>query len=122
LPWASRSSTGCAQRATIEALGSTGRIINAAAAVMITVFLTFALVGPIPLKEMGLVLAVAVLLDAMLVRLVLLPVVLRLLGHRAWWVPGWLDRLLPHLQLSHDTQAPSTGRPKVATARGRASG
>jgi RND superfamily putative drug exporter len=110
------------RRATTEPLASTGRIINAAAAVMITVFLTFALAGPIPLKEMGLVLAVAVLLDAMLVRLVLLPVVLRLLGHRAWWVPGWLDRLLPDLQLSHDIQAPSTGRPQVATARGRASG
>jgi RND superfamily putative drug exporter len=54
---------------------------------MVVVFLTFALSGPIPPKEMGVVLAVAVLLDATLIRLVLLPVVLRLLGARAWRIP-----------------------------------
>jgi RND superfamily putative drug exporter len=68
---------------------------------MIVVFLTFALAGPIPLKEMGLVLAVAVLLDAMLIRLLLLPVILRVLGARAWWTPAWLARLLPQVQVSH---------------------
>jgi RND superfamily putative drug exporter len=93
--------TGDARRATIEALAQTGRIINAAAAVMIVVFLTFALAGPIPLKEMGLILAVAVLLDAMLIRLLLLPVILRVLGARAWWTPAWLDRLLPQVHVGH---------------------
>jgi RND superfamily putative drug exporter len=65
------------------------------------VFLTFALSGPIPPKEMGVVLVVAVLLDATLIRLVLLPVALRLLGARAWWIPRWPDRMLPEVNLGH---------------------
>jgi uncharacterized membrane protein YdfJ with MMPL/SSD domain len=66
------------------------------------VFMTFALAGPIPPKEMGFILAVAVLLDSTLVRLLLQPVALRLLGPRAWWMPAWLDRLLPNFGLSHE--------------------
>ena len=62
---------------------------------MIAVFFTFALSGPIPPKEMGVILGVAVLLDAMLIRLVLMPVLLRVMGRRAWALPGWLDRVLP---------------------------
>jgi len=93
--------TGDAREAAIAGLGHTGRLINAAGGVMVVVFLTFALSGPIPPKEMGVVLAVAVLLDATLIRLVLLPVVLRLLGARAWWIPGWLDRILPRVNLGH---------------------
>ena len=84
-----------AREAVVEGLAGTGRVINAAAAVMVVVFMTFALAGPIPPKEMGFILAVAVLLDATLVRLLLQPVVLRLLGPRAWWMPAWLDRRLP---------------------------
>jgi RND superfamily putative drug exporter len=95
--------TGDAREAVVEGLGRTGRVINAAAAVMVVVFMTFALAGPIPPKEMGFILAVAVLLDATLVRLLLQPVVLRLLGPRAWWMPAWLDRLLPDVGLAHAT-------------------
>ena len=73
---------------------------------MVAVFLTFALAGPIPPKEMGVVLAVAVLLDATLVRLLLQPVVLRLLGPRAWWMPAWLERVVPRLGLPHGTPEP----------------
>lgn len=69
--------TGDARRATIAGLAHTGRLINAAGGVMVIVFFTFALSGPIPPKEMGVVLAVAVLLDATLIRLVLMPVALR---------------------------------------------
>jgi RND superfamily putative drug exporter len=105
--------TGDARQATIEALAQTGRIINAAAGVMIVVFLTFALAGPIPLKEMGLILAVAVLLDAMLIRLMLLPVILRVLGARAWWTPAWLDRLLPRVHVSHGGPGRAAGRTPV---------
>jgi putative drug exporter of the RND superfamily len=94
--------TGDARQALVEGLAGTGRVINAAAAVMVVVFMTFALAGPIPPKEMGFILAVAVLLDATLVRLLLQPVVLRLLGARAWWMPAWLDRVLPKVALSHD--------------------
>ena len=93
--------TGDAREAAIAGLARTGRLINAAGGVMVVVFLTFALSGPIPPKEMGTVLAVAVLLDATLIRLVLLPVALRLLGARAWWIPRWLDRLLPDVKLGH---------------------
>ena len=87
--------TGDARDAVVEGLAGTGRTINAAAAVMVVVFMTFALSGPIAPKEMGVILAVAVLLDATLIRLLLQPVVLRLLGPRAWWMPAWLDRLVP---------------------------
>jgi RND superfamily putative drug exporter len=93
--------TGDARQAVVEGLAGSGRVINAAAAVMVVVFMTFALAGPLPPKEMGFILAVAVLLDATLVRLLLQPVVLRLLGPRAWWMPAWLDRLLPEVALSH---------------------
>src|SRR5262245_56010103 len=95
------SRTGEVREAVVEGLAGTGRVINAAAAVMVVVFMTFALAGPLPPKEMGFILAVAVLLDATLVRLLLQPVVLRLLGARAWWMPRWLDRLLPVVGLSH---------------------
>jgi putative drug exporter of the RND superfamily len=94
--------TGDPRQAVVEGLARTGRVINAAAAVMIVVFMTFALAGPLPPKEMGLILAAAVLLDAALVRLLLQPVALRLLGPRAWWMPAWLDRHLPKFGLSHD--------------------
>jgi len=99
--------SGDARQATIAGLGRSGRTINAAGGVMVVVFLTFALSGPIPPKEMGVVLAVAVFLDATLIRLVLLPVALRKLGARAWWIPRWLDRLLPDVNLSHEAPATS---------------
>ncbi|MFA6298538.1 MAG: hypothetical protein WC642_05190, partial [Nocardioides sp.] len=63
---------------------------------------TFALSGPLPPKEMGIVLGVAVLLDAFLVRLVLLPVMLRLTGAAAWYSPAWLTKILPNVRFSHD--------------------
>ena len=98
--------TGDARHALVEGLAGTGRVINAAAAVMVVVFMTFALSGPIAPKEMGVILAVAVLLDATLIRLLLQPVVLRLLGARAWWMPAWLDRLIPNVGLSHARPEP----------------
>jgi RND superfamily putative drug exporter len=73
---------------------------------MVAVFMTFALAGPIALKEMGVILAVAVLLDATLIRLLLQPVVLRLLGARAWWMPAWLERLVPDVGLPHARPEP----------------
>jgi RND superfamily putative drug exporter len=102
--------TGDARQAVVEGLAGTGRVINAAAAVMVVVFMTFALAGPLPPKEMGFILAVAVLLDATLVRLLLQPVVLRLLGPRAWWMPAWLDRALPKVTLSHELPEPAAVR------------
>jgi RND superfamily putative drug exporter len=93
--------TGDPREAMHAALGNVGRVIFAAAAVMVAVFFTFALSGPLPPKEMGIVLGVAVGLDALLVRLLLLPVLLRLTGRAAWWSPAWLQRILPHVALGH---------------------
>ncbi|KDN87112.1 MMPL family transporter [Kitasatospora cheerisanensis] len=93
--------TGDPRKAMVGALAHSGRVIFAAAAVMVAVFFTFAISGPLPPKEMGIVLGVAVLLDAALVRLVLLPVLLRLTGRAAWHTPRWLDRILPNIPFSH---------------------
>ncbi|MGF0254870.1 MMPL family transporter [Rhodococcus erythropolis] len=93
--------TGDPETAHIDGLAHSGRVIAAAAAVMVAVFFTFALADPLPPKEMGIILGVAVLLDAVLVRLVLLPVLLRLSGRAAWWAPAWLLRVLPNISFSH---------------------
>ncbi len=87
--------------AVIGGLAHSGRVILAAAAVMVAVFFTFALSGPLPPKEMGVILGIAVLLDALLVRLVLVPVLLRVAGRWAWWSPVWLDRVLPDVRFGH---------------------
>ncbi|MFD4657873.1 MMPL family transporter [Kitasatospora sp. NPDC058444] len=93
--------TGDPRAAMTGALAHSGRVVFAAAGVMVAVFFTFALSGPLPPKEMGIVLGTAVLLDAALVRLVLLPVLLRLTGHAAWHTPRRLDRVLPRITFSH---------------------
>ena len=93
--------SGDPKEAMVGSLAHSGRVIFAAGAVMVAVFFTFALSGPLPPKEMGIVLGVAVLLDAFLVRLVLLPVLLRLTGKAAWWAPRWLTRVLPDIRFSH---------------------
>jgi len=93
--------SGDAREAMIGGVAHSGRVIFAAAAVMVAVFFTFALSGPLPPKEMGIILGVAVLLDALLVRLLLLPVLLRLLGARAWYLPRWARRLLPTVRFGH---------------------
>ncbi|MGB6245320.1 MMPL family transporter [Gordonia sp. (in: high G+C Gram-positive bacteria)] len=91
-----------AKAAMIGAVAHSGRVIFAAGGVMVAVFFTFALSGPLPPKEMGVILGVAVLLDAFLVRLVLLPVILRLTGRAAWASPRWLQKVLPKVSFSHN--------------------
>jgi putative drug exporter of the RND superfamily len=93
--------TGDPQHAMRIALRTSGRVVLAAAGVMVAVFLTFALSGPLAPKEMGIILAVAVFLDALCIRLIVLPVVLRLTGHGAWHQPRWLARILPRVHFSH---------------------
>jgi len=93
--------TGDAKEAMVGGVAHSGRVIFAAAAVMVAVFFTFALSGPLPPKEMGIILGIAVLLDAMLVRLLLMPVLLRLLGPWAWYLPRWADRVLPDVRFGH---------------------
>ena len=89
------------RKAMVGAVAHSGRVVFAAAAVMVAVFFTFALSGPLPPKEMGVILGIAVLLDAALVRLLLIPVLLRLTGRRAWWLPARLERLLPNVRFGH---------------------
>ena len=87
--------------AMIGGVAHSGRVIFAAGAVMVAVFFTFALSGPLPPKEMGIILGIAVLLDAALIRLLLLPVLLRLMGRWAWYLPRWAHRVLPDVTFGH---------------------
>jgi len=89
------------EHAMLGAVRTSGRVVVSAAAVMVAVFLTFAFSGPLAPKEMGVILAVAVTVDAVLVRLALLPVLLRLGGHHIWHRPAWLGRFLPDVSFSH---------------------
>ena len=93
--------TGDAKDAMVGGVAHSGRVIFAAGAVMVAVFFTFALSGPLPPKEMGIILGIAVLLDALLVRLLLVPILLRLTGTKAWYLPRWLDRILPDVRFGH---------------------
>ena len=87
--------------AMIGGIAHSGRVIFAAAGVMVAVFFTFALSGPLPPKEMGIILGVAVLLDAALIRLLLIPVLLRLMGKWAWYLPRWAHHVLPDVTFGH---------------------
>jgi len=89
------------EHAMIGSMRTSGRVVLSAAAVMVAVFLTFALSGPLAPKEMGVILAIAVALDALVVRLVVLPVLLRLGMHHSWHQPKWLGRILPKVRFSH---------------------
>ncbi len=86
-------------RAVAEGLALTGRVVTAAAAIMVCVFLSFMLGENRVIKEFGLSLASAVFLDALVVRCLLLPAVLHLVGERTWHIPAWLDKILPRLNI-----------------------
>jgi RND superfamily putative drug exporter len=86
-------------RAVVEGVGSTARVITSAALIMISVFAAFILDPDVTTKMFGVGLSVAVLLDVTLVRMVLVPAAMSLLGHRAWWLPAWVDRILPKIDL-----------------------
>jgi len=93
--------TGDTNLAIREGIARTGRPITNAALIMIVVFVAFGITGPIPPTELGITLAVAVLLDATVIRMMLVPSVMGLLGERNWWLPAWLDRILPKVRFSH---------------------
>ncbi|MGH2781455.1 MAG: MMPL family transporter [Thermoleophilaceae bacterium] len=90
---------GNTQRAVADGLAKTARVITAAAAIMVVVFLAFLAAPDVFLKLFGIGLASAILLDATVVRMVLVPAVMSLLGPRNWWIPSWLERILPRLDL-----------------------
>ncbi|HEU4948917.1 MAG TPA: MMPL family transporter [Kribbella sp.] len=101
-----------APRAIREGLATTGRIVTAAAAIMVVVFASFLLDPGRMLKQFGLGLAVAVLLDALVIRCLILPAAMQLFAARAWWLPRFLERRLPRVALEHRTPEP------VATGSG----
>jgi RND superfamily putative drug exporter len=91
--------TGDEKEAVIEGLANTGRVITSAAAIMVCVFTSFVLNGNPVVKEFGVGLAVAIAIDSTLVRCLLVPAIMVLLGRRAWWMPGWLGRIVPHISI-----------------------
>ncbi len=93
--------TGDAQLAVREGIARTGKPITNAALIMIVVFVAFGVTGPIPPTELGVTLALAVALDATVIRMMLVPSLMGLLGERAWNIPAWLDRALPRIDFSH---------------------
>jgi putative drug exporter of the RND superfamily len=101
-----------ASRAVVSGLASTGRVITAAATIMVCVFLSFVLGDQRALKMFGLSLASAVFLDAFVVRSLLLPAVLELLGRATWRLPRWLDRRLPHLAIDPPSVESGAERPR----------
>ncbi|HEX4364934.1 MAG TPA: MMPL family transporter [Solirubrobacteraceae bacterium] len=94
--------TGDASTAVRNGVATTGRVITAAAAIMIVVFSAFALGPERVIKEFGLGLAVAVLLDALIIRCLLVPALMQVMSRWAWWTPPWLERSLPHLAIERE--------------------
>ena len=90
---------GDTRRAVADGLAKTARVITAAAAIMVVVFLAFVASPEVFLKLFGIGLAAAILLDATVVRMVLVPAVMQLLGERNWWIPDWLERMLPQIEV-----------------------
>jgi putative drug exporter of the RND superfamily len=116
-------------RAVGEGLALTGRVVTAAAAIMVCVFLSFMLGEDRVIKEFGLSLASAVFLDALVVRCLLLPATLNLLGAVTWKLPGWLDRILPHVNIEGtlqtqlpDDEGPLQAAPEPAALAGARDG
>ena len=91
--------TGDNATAVADGLAATARVITAAAAIMVCVFAAFVLGDDRALKLFGLGMAVAVFLDATIVRMLLVPATMELLGDRNWWIPKWLDRILPRIHV-----------------------
>jgi len=101
---------GDTRRAVADGLAKTARVITAAAAIMVVVFLAFVASPEVFLKLFGIGLASAIFLDATIVRMVLVPAVMQLLGTRNWWIPDWLERLLPRLDVESVPAGTAEGR------------
>ncbi|MFT4034460.1 MAG: MMPL family transporter [Patulibacter sp.] len=106
---------GDASRAVTEGLAATARVITAAAAIMIAVFGAFALDDQVFLKLIGIGMASAILIDATIIRLFLVPALMELMGERAWQLPGWLDRRLPRAELEGAVALPEASETQAGT-------
>jgi RND superfamily putative drug exporter len=98
--------TGDGELAVAHGLARTGRVITSAAAIMVAVFISFTVTRLPEVQQLGFSLAVAVFLDATLVRLLLVPAAMQLMGHWNWWFPAWLDRITPRVDLSEGAAEP----------------
>jgi RND superfamily putative drug exporter len=112
--------TGDEKEAVIEGLANTGRVITSAAAIMVCVFTSFVLNGNPIVKEFGVGLAVAIAIDSTLVRCLLVPAIMVLLGKWAWWMPGWLGRLVPHISIEGEDYFAKRDAELAAAAKGPA--
>ena len=112
--------TGDSRESVATGVAKTARVITAAALIMISVFLGFVITPNPTVKMMGIGMAAAVLVDATIVRLLLVPATMELLGAANWWLPKWLDRVLPHLDL--EGSADTDVAPAAAAARIRVTG
>ena len=101
--------TGDNRLAVAEGLEASAKVITSAALIMVVVFGTFALTGVPQIKEIGVGLAVAIALDATLVRLLLVPAAMELMGDWNWWLPKWLERILPRADFESDAQEERAG-------------
>jgi RND superfamily putative drug exporter len=111
--------TGDNAEAVARGLASTGRVITSGALIMMFVFLSF-ITDPSPfVKMIGLGLATAIAIDATVVRMVLVPATMALMGRANWWLPGWLDRLLPHLSIESDALTQPSTSPVSVPAQSR---
>ncbi len=100
--------TGDSHTSVADGLAATAKVITAAAAIMVVVFGSFMLEFERTMKMMGTGLAVAILFDATIVRMLLVPATMELLGDKNWWLPRWLDRLLPNIQVEGHIEAPAS--------------
>jgi putative drug exporter of the RND superfamily len=99
-------------RSVLVGQTQTARVITAAAAIMIAVFITFVFTGAVDIAEFGIGLAAAVAVDAFVLRTVLVPALMHLCGRANWWLPGWLDRRLPHLAIEPPVQKQVSALPE----------
>jgi RND superfamily putative drug exporter len=113
--------TGDNELAVARGLQRTGSVITAAAAIMVAVFSAFTFARLTEVKELGFSLAAAVFIDATLIRIILVPAAMQLLGHWNWWFPAWLDRVVPRVDLSEpeagERRVEDGGRPAEAGGR-----
>jgi RND superfamily putative drug exporter len=107
--------TGNNAVAVADGLAKSARVITAGAAIMVTVFLSFVLGDAVLGKMFGIGLAAAILIDATIIRMVLVPATMELLGDRNWWLPSWLDRLLPRITIESHVVGRQPGALPVAT-------
>ena len=112
---------GDEKRAVIEGVANTGRVITSAASIMVCVFLSFVLNSDPVVKEFGVGLAVAIAIDSTIVRCLLVPAVMTLLGAKVWWMPKWLERWVPNISIEGEEFFEARDKAAAAAASADAS-